>query len=160
MTNEDRIIGIHPNTNGFGFVILNEKGEILDYGITTVRPIKNDKCMLKIKELVGYYNPSIIILEDYRNSNKSKRVKDLIKRIELNLKSTVKISKYSKEQIKGIFEIFGARNKFEISQKIAEMYPEFKSKLPHKRKPWLPENYYQGLFDAMTLVLVYQYLND
>jgi len=40
MNNEDVIMGIHPNTNGFGFVVLNEKSELLDYGITTIRPIK------------------------------------------------------------------------------------------------------------------------
>ena len=50
--------------------------------------------------------------------------------------------------------------KQDASQKISEIYPELKTKLPNKRKPWEPENYYQGIFDALALVLTHQYLND
>jgi len=158
--NEGTLIAIHPNATGFGYVILNEKGEILDSGITTIRPAKNDKCIEKINEVVCYYQPSILILEDYENSIKSDRVKELIKRICNCVTAGIKIFKYSRDQVKDTFELFGARNKYEISQKISEIYPELKTKLPNKRRPWEPENYYQGLFDAMALVFTHQYLND
>lgn len=55
---------------------------------------------------------------------------------------------------------FGAKNKYEISKKIAEAYPQLNSKLPEKRKAWETENYYQGIFDAMALILTHYYLND
>lgn len=151
------MIAIYPNTMGFGFVILTEKGEILDFGITTVRPIKNDICIEKIKEIVCYYKPRILILEDYENSIKSERIKELIRSICECKEHQFKINKYTREQVKDTFEIFGAKNKYEISQKIAEAYPQFKTKLPNKRKPWEPENYYQGIFDAMALVLTHLY---
>lgn len=154
------MIAIYPNTMGFGYVILTEKGEILDYGITTVRPIQNDKCIEKIKEVVCYYEPEILIIEDYRNSIKSERVKELIHNIDDCSKKQFKVFKYTKEQVKDTFEVFGAKNKFEISRKIAEAYPQFKSKLPDKRKPWEPENYYQGIFDAMALVLTHLFLTE
>jgi Holliday junction resolvasome RuvABC endonuclease subunit len=154
------IMAIHPNTMGFGYVILTEEGEILDYGITTVRPIKNEKCIEKILELINYYKPKTLILEDYLTSIKSERIKELTKKISKNLNDNLLILKYTKDQIKDTFEIFGARNKYEISKKIVEVFPQFKTKLPDKRKPWEPENYYQGLFDAMALVLTYMYLND
>ncbi|GAB3430764.1 hypothetical protein [Niabella aquatica] len=160
MKNRKRIIAIHPNTLGFGFVILSEKGEIIDYGITTVRPVSNSTCVKRINEMIKYYTPEILLVEDYESSSKSPRIKKLISELSHNIYAEVKVIKYSREQVKGIFEIFGARNKYEISLKIAEVYPELKSKLSHKRKPWEPENYYAGLFDAMALVITYQYLND
>lgn len=158
--NEETLIAVYPNTTGFGYVILNEKGEILDYGITVVRPIKNDKCMEKIREVVSYFQPSILILEDYENSIKSDRVKELIKEISNCVTTDIKSYKYTRVQVKDTFELFGARNKYEISQKISEIYPELKTKLPNKRRPWEPENYYQGIFDAMALILTHQYLSD
>lgn len=157
--NEEKIIAIHPNTMGFGYVAINEKGEILDYGMISVRPIRNDKCLNKIRDMLLYYQPEILILEDYRNSNKSERIKKLLKSISTE-NDNLKIFRYSKEQIKNTFEVFGARNKYEISKKISEAYPQLKSKLPEKRRLWEPENYYQGIFDAMALVLTHHYLND
>lgn len=158
--NEETMIAIYPNTLGFGYVVLNDKGEILDYGIVSVRPVQNEKCLTKINEIACYYQPQILILEDYKNSIKSERIKELIKRISACTKCNMKIFKYTREQVKDTFELFGARNKYEISKKISEAYPQLKSKLPDKRKPWEPENYYQGIFDAMALVLTHHYLND
>lgn len=45
-------------------------------------------------------------------------------------------------------------------QLLGKLTPQLKSKLPDKRKPWEPENYYQGIFDALALVLTHQYLED
>ncbi len=157
---DTRTISIHPNTIGFGYVILNEKGEIIDCGIVSIRPINNNKCIKKICEIVTYYQPNILIVENPENSNKSERVKKLIKQICEGGKNRFKIFKYTKAEVLNTFEIFKAKNKFEISRKISEVYPELKSKLPEKRKVWEPENYYQGIFDAMALVLTHYYLTE
>lgn len=158
--NDERMIAIYPNTLGFGYVVLNDKGEILDYGLVAIRPVRNNKCLDRIHEMILYYQPQILILEDYENSNKSERVRILLKDICEYGEDSIKIFKYSREQIRNTFDVFGARNKYEISKKISEAYPQLKSKLPEKRKAWEPENYYQGIFDAMSLVLTHQYLSD
>ena len=160
MRRDGTIIAIHPNTSGFGYVILNEKGEVLDYGVSVIRPIQNNKCINKIQEILRYYKPNTLLIEDHEHSNKSDRVKELMQQIAHGVYPDTKIIRYTKKQIRDTFEIFGAANKFEIAKKIVEAYPQFKSKLPHKRKPWQAENYYQGLFDALTLVLTHQYLSD
>lgn len=159
MINE-KMLAVYPNTNGFGYVILSNKGEVLDYGITTVRPIKNEKCIERILVLVRYFKPNILILEDYENSIKSLRIKELTKKICEELNHNLVVFKYTREQVKDTFELFGARNKYEISKKIVEIYPQFNTKLPGKRKIWESENYYQGIFDSLALVLTHQYLND
>jgi hypothetical protein len=156
--NGETLISIYPNTMGFGFVILNEKGEILDYGVVSIHPADNEKCFKRIQEIIVYCQPRIIILEDYQKSNKSPRIEKLIKNIYDVNRGKSKIHMFSKQQIKDTFEIFGAKNKYEISRKIVEVYPQLKTKLPDKRKAWEPENYYQGIFDALSMVLVYQYI--
>lgn len=158
--NKERIFSIYANTMGFGFVVLSDRGEILDYGVVSVRPVCNDVCLKRIKEIISYFQPEILIVEDYEKSHKSVRVKKLIDKICEYGKDGLKVFKYSREQIRNTFDVFGARNKYEISKRISEAYPQLKSKLPEKRRTWEPENYYQGIFDAMSLVLTHYYLND
>ncbi len=158
--NDDRIISIYPNTVGFGYVILSHKGEILDYGVVTVQPPENNKCLIRISQIIAYYEPKILIIEDPIKSNKARRIKKLIIKLCDLTKNKMTVYQYSKRQIRDTFEVFGAKHKFEISRKISEMYPELKTKLPEKRKLWEPENYYQGIFDAMSLVFTHLYLTD
>jgi len=154
----EKIISVYINTIGFGYVILNN-GEILDYGMVTVRHAQNSRGFCKINEIAEYYQPNILILEEFENSKKSERVKKLIKSLYDYWKDKIKIYIYSRRQVKDTFQIFGARNKFEIGRRIVEIYPQLKAKLPDKRKPWEPENYYQGIFDAMALIFAHQYLD-
>jgi len=156
----EKTISIYANLVGFGFVIINSSGEIVDFGVVSYRSVQNEKCFRKVKEIIVYYHPETLILEDYQDSHKSDRVKKLIDMISGYNNNNTKIYKYRREQIRQTFEIFGARNKFEISRRISEIYPQLKSKLPEKRRMWEPENYYQGIFDAMSLYLTHQYLND
>ncbi len=151
------IIAIYPNTLGFGYVIINNKGEIRDYGVISVRPVNNRKCLDKINELIEYHNPRTLLLEDYNRSRKSRRIRKLNKQLYEEWKQKINVCRYTREKIRDTFEIFGAKNKYEIDRKIVEAYPQFKTKLPDKRKPWEPENYYQGLFDALALLISYQY---
>jgi len=155
--NNKTIIAIYPNTLGFGYVIINHKGEIQDFGIVPIRPVNNRKCMERINEMISYHNPQILILEHHSHSRKSARIKNLNKLLYEKWKGDISVYRYTREQVRETFEIFGAKNKYEINQKIVEVYPQFKTKLPDKRKPWEPENYYQGLFDALALLLSYQY---
>lgn len=70
----EKIMSVYINTIGFGYVVLND-GEILDYDVVSICPVQNDKCITKINEIACYYLPGILILEDYKKSNKSERVK-------------------------------------------------------------------------------------
>lgn len=155
--NNKTIIAIYPNTLGFGYVIINNKGEIWDFGIVPIRPVSNRRCMERINEIISYHNPQILILEHHNNSRKSARIKKLNKQLYEEWKEYVSVYRYTQQQVRETFEIFGAKNKYEINQKIVEAYPQFRTKLPDKRKPWEPENYYQGLFDALALFISYQY---
>ncbi len=63
----------------------------------------------------------------------------------------IKISRYSRSDIRDCFALYGAQNKIEIAQAIAERLPEFRPKVPPPRKPWVTENFHMGLFDAAAL---------
>jgi hypothetical protein len=47
----------------------------------------------------------------------------------------------------------GAKNKDEIARMIAKRFPELRSSLPPRRKPWMPEDERMATFDAAALAL-------
>ena len=70
------------------------------------------------------------------------------------------MKEYSHEQIQFVFEQFKARTKHEIASIITEWLPQFKSKMPPIRKPWMCEDYHMGMFDALALAITHFYLSD
>jgi len=150
---------LYPNTFGVGFVICEGPKEILDYGIKKVRPISHHKYMKKVKWLLDFCKPDIILLLDYKSRKISKRQKRIIDEIvQLAHASNLNLKSYSRSQIKQTFLIFNAKTKYDIAMVILNWYPELKNKEPHKRLPWMAEHYQMVVFDTFSLMLTHYYL--
>lgn len=150
---------LYPNTFGVGFVICEGPKEILDFGIKKVRPISHHKYMKKVKWLLDYCKPDIVLLLDYKARKISKRQKRIIDAIvQLSHAQNLNLKTYSKSQIKQTFLSFKAKTKYDIAMVVLNWYPELKDKAPHKRLPWMAEHYQMGVFDAFALMLTHYYL--
>lgn len=150
---------LYPNTFGVGFVICENPKEILDYGIKKVQPISHHKYLKKVKWLLDYCKPDIVLLLDYKArklSNRQKRIIDAI--VQLSHAKNLNLKTYSRSQIKQTFLSFKAKTKYEIAMVILNWYPELRDKEPHKRLPWMAEHYQMGVFDAFALMLTHYYL--
>ena len=150
---------LYPNTFGVGFVICEGPKEILDYGIKKVHPISHHKYMKKVKWLLDYCKPDIVLLLDYKArkiSNRQKRIIDDI--VQLSHVNNLNLKTYSRSQIKQTFSSFNAKTKYEIAMVILNWYPMLKDKAPHKRLPWMAEQNQMGVFDAFALMLTHYYL--
>lgn len=150
---------LYPNTFGVGFVICESPKEILDYGIKKVQPISHHKYLKKVKWLLDYCKPDVVLLLDYKArklSNRQKRIIDAI--VQLSHAKNLNLKTYSRSQIKQTFLSFNAKTKYEIAMVILNWYPELKDKAPHKRLPWMAEHYQMGVFDAFALMLTHYYL--
>ena len=152
-------LALYPNTFGVGYVICENPKEILDYGLKKVYPICHHKYMKKIKWLLEYCKPDIVLLLDYKArkiSNRQKKIIDEI--IRLAHAKNLNLKKYSRSQIKQTFSSFNAKTKYEVAMVILNWYPMLKDKTPHKRLPWMAEHYQMGVFDAFALMLTHYYL--
>jgi len=159
--NDKFTLAFFPNAKGFGFAFMQNALTLKDYQIVTSRPISNSTLMNRIRDYIDYYEPDIVILEDYnyKQSYKSKRVKKLIDTISEYAKTRkIKIVFYSREQIKFVFSEFNAKTKYEISKVISENIPKLKKLLKPKHKIWEPEPYAQGIFDAVSLGITHYFL--
>ena len=157
-------IALYPNSKGFGYAVIEHPVLFLDYGIATIRPINNASILKRVKRMIEFYKPETIIIPTTKGkfSVKSNRVKELLNDIVEHVTSLdeqeIDCYHYSREDIRNVFQQFGAVNKFEIAMKIIDWFSEFETRMPRYRRPWMSEDYNMGMFDAISLILTHRYL--
>jgi Holliday junction resolvasome RuvABC endonuclease subunit len=129
----------------------------VDWGVKTVQGNKNANSLVKVEELITYYQPGVLVLEDTEDSRRSVRIKTLSRKI-IAMAATLKVSVrlFSQEQVRRTFFADGKGTKHAIAEIVAQRFPEeLASRLPPKRKPWMSEHYQMDIFDAVALALVF-----
>ncbi|UPT68012.1 MAG: crossover junction endodeoxyribonuclease RuvC [Sphingobacteriales bacterium JAD_PAG50586_3] len=153
---------LYPYTKGFGYAILETPLTPIDYGVVRVRNQYHALSLLRrIEKLVDFYRPVVVLVQDYYYANKTTRAKKLIEGIvTIANHKNIKIYQYSRQQVKDVFETFGATNKFLIAGKIAEAIPSVAHRTPKPRKLWMMEDHNMPMFDAISLALTHNYLME
>lgn len=160
---EQIILSLYPNSIGFGYAILTNALTVINSQVVQVRPISNSHALKRIKELIDYYEPKIVVIEDYLGvgSRKSKRIQKMIDAIEhYGAKKNLKTHKYSRADIRFVFSNFNAHTKYEIACVIAENIKSMEYKLMKPRKISESEKYMAGAFDAVSLGITHFYMVD
>ena len=158
----EQVLGFFPNTIGFGFAYFREVQELTDYGMVRISPMSNEKCLERMIKIIKKHNPSVIVLPAHKGklNLKSRRVQNLINKISTYAqKNEIVIHHYSRDRIRFAFEDFKVVTKHEIAGQIAKFFPHLQRVLPPKPKCYIPEKYYQGMFDAISLALTHNFLS-
>ena len=153
------VLSIYPTTRGYAYVLFEGPESPYDWGVRDIRKRpKNDGTLESIRALVDRYHPDQIVIEDYaeKGSRRSVRIRTLYRML-LHFAETehIEVSRIAKKDIRAVFEVAGARTKYEIAQVIARQIPAFTHRLPRLRKLWMNEDPRQGLFDAATLGVIF-----
>lgn len=157
------VFAVYPNANGFGFVYMENARKLIDYGSVRINPISNSKIVGRIKRSLEYLRPSVVVVQNPEglSSRTGSRVDRLVKKIsEYATTENLKVIQYSRDQIREVFEQFGATTKYEISQVLLTEFKELETKSPKKRTLWTSEDRNMAIFDALSLALTWYYLND
>ncbi len=157
------VLGIDPAPRGFGFALFETPHEPLDWGVCEVRFQKNRRCFEKIRKMILCYEPEVVVIENWRGrgSRRDKRICRLLDEIHRFLQIRgIRVFRYSRSDIQGVFEQFGVRTKFGIAKMICERLPVFQRRLPPERKPWMCEDARMHIFDAVSLVVTYYFLEE
>lgn len=158
--NKQTVLALYPNRHGVAYALFNSPKELIEYGIGNIQPVNNKKAIKKIKQYIDYYNPDVIVIRNINDlkAKKSKRISKLINAICREARAQkLEVHTYTRTQIKEVFKQFGVTTKYQISQKIIEWFNELKAYEFPKRKKWMAENYNAGIFDAVSLAVVYWY---
>lgn len=135
--------------------------DLVDYGVITVKPLRNPPIVKRIRNFIETFKPELVILEDTECalSKRGKRVHRLLAAIEKQATTSgITVRKYPLEQVRTVFEDFGAFNKCEIARLIIKWLPELKAREPKPRRLWMAEDYNMGIFDAIALSLTHFYV--
>jgi Holliday junction resolvasome RuvABC endonuclease subunit len=154
---EIRVLAIHPNHRGFGFVVFEWGERLIDWGLKTAKDDTNTQCMKVIENLIELYTPDVIVIEDVvaRSTRRGPRVKNLIRRISrLATQKRIQCIRFSRAKI---METFAGtlRNKYQVANIIAAKLPELARRLPKPRKAWMPEDPRMSIFGATALALTF-----
>jgi len=167
MSQEERkcniVYAIYPNANGFGYVYTENARKLIDYGVVRISPISNRKVMERIRKSFAYLRPTIVVLQDPEGkfARTGSRVQRLVEKIEAYAKEeNLAVVKYSRDQIREVFEQFGAVTKYEIAQLLLTEFKELEQRTPKKRSLWVTEDRNMAIFDALSLAETWYYLNE
>ncbi len=156
MNTNDRIVSINPTSHGFGFAVFEDEATLVDWGHAHVRPAAHSKCMERMAELLSWYSPQVLIVEDTQDklSRRGERVKALIQDIaSFADRSRLKVVQIPTTLVNTTFSLSGYINKMDIAQIIATHYPELKFQVPPPRRLWMSEDERMSIFSAVALAL-------
>jgi Holliday junction resolvasome RuvABC endonuclease subunit len=162
MTQENPVLlALYPSSVGMGYACLQIPDQLLDFGIATIKPMLNGKLLSRAERFMEYYKPKVILLKEKHSSKNSKRNDNLIDALaSLSYEKNIQVYRYTREQIKDVFEIFGARSKYEMAQRIIKMLPDLEHRSPKMKKWYEKEDYNMVLFDAVSLAVTHTYLTE
>jgi hypothetical protein len=153
--NPERILALHVTSRGFAYCIFEGPGELADWGIKRVQANeKNRNCLARVEHLIARYDPHAIVFEDTDETGgrRSARVKHLLRSIEkLADRQSLDTYCYPWQVVFDVFKDGKPHTRHDIAKMIAVILPTIKKRLPQKRKPWLPMDPRQALFDAAAL---------
>lgn len=157
------ILSIFPNYKGFGYVCLQQPNALIDYGVVTISPFSASKLKERFAKTLEYLKPTILILRDctHQKGNRSERVVSFLQDVKgLARSKAMPVFEYTREDIKSIFFEHNASTKFEIAKVLSEQFPELRRYLPKPRAFYEHEDYYQVMFDALSLVAAHRYFEN
>jgi len=152
-----RVLAIHPEHRGFGFVVMEGARMIVDWGTKTDR--RNDGgCVLrKIEKLVGQYRPDVVLLKERSRSNnrRSARIQTLCERIEaVCCRLRVKIHRVPERKIEALFSPFG-ETKQDRALAVIYKLPELRRCFPRRPTAGSGEDDRMKVCDSAVLALTF-----
>ena len=160
-TRKDRdllLLAIYPTSRGFGFVVFEGRNRTIDWGVKDARGDKNRKLIAKIEELVSWYRPEMLVLENARGatSRRAERIRQLhLQLVELAKTRKIALRQFTRSDIRAAFASRNASTKYEIADAVSQELPDLAPWLPPPKKIWMSEDRWLGMFDAASLALTF-----
>ncbi len=155
------VLAVAPVSRGIGYAIFEDPKTLLDWGVKQARVNKDTVCQRHVESLISFYQPDILVLENFEDDTNRQRVAALNDKLSVLATYTgVEIERLSRDNVKGVFSQFGSSTKIGVAKTITGWLPELRVKMPRYRKPWMNEDHSMAMFEAVALVLSYYYINS
>ena len=150
------MLAVFPSSRGFGYAVFEGPKSLVDWGVKGVRTTqKNFESLRKIRELLAFYRPDVLVLEDYEGpgSRRAKRIQTLINLMAAHAhQEGMATAFFSRGEVRACFGLIAKR---QIAEAIARKFPELEPRLPPVRKIWMSEDRRMSMFDAVSLAVTF-----
>jgi len=162
MTDDRLVLGLHPSTRGFGWVLFEKRFAPLDWGVVEKRTgTKNVQCLFAIGQILERYKPDVLSLEDYETPPRSPRIRQLCRSVVSTAEGrNIEVCIYGRAEIGGVFAQWNAASRYEIARVIAQRIAPFRARLPKARAAWDNEKPGMSLFNAAAVATAHYVLDD
>jgi len=152
------VLGLHPSSRGFGWVLLERPGVPFDWGAAQIfGSKKNSRAMIRIEKLFDKYNPAVLCLEQFDRtpSRRTARIRNLYRRIvDAGNARGLEVRIYDRTQIAAALGA-ASSTRDDIAATVAERLPALRPRLPRSRKPWDNERPTMAMFSAASCALTH-----
>tara|TARA_R110002051_G_scaffold154470_3_gene226624 strand:+ start:840 stop:1340 length:501 start_codon:yes stop_codon:yes gene_type:complete len=154
-----RVLGLHPTTRGFGWVVFEGVFKPVDWGLVSARGDKNAVCLRRLKRLLDRFEPEVLVLEafDPDTTRRARRIARLCgAMLQIADDRGVESIIYCRADIRAAFAAVKATTRRQIAEAVARHLEPFRHRLPPPRRPWESEDAREALFAAAAVVLTHQ----
>jgi hypothetical protein len=153
-------LDLHPGR--FGYVVLEDSTELLDWGIRRnyrgTKPWRTVLIQKRLSSLLDQWEPTLVLMNEAMNdatrfSSGIRRVVTVIRKEARHRKLPVRV--VDKQEVKTAFGVGQQITKYETASLLAEKIPALHWELPPKRKIWESEHYRMSIFTAAALAIAY-----
>ena len=137
------------------FAVFEGPERLVDWGVAYIGEKSKHMLAERVESLFWRYIPDLIVLEapQGNGSRRGLRAKNFLHRIEVFARSkALPLRKVSRGDVNLAFR-GTAKNKQQIAEAIARLFPELEEGLPDARKPWESETERMNIFDAISFAL-------
>lgn len=148
------VLAARATARGFGWVLFEGPLAPADWGIVAARGDTSARAMRRFEKLLNQYHPATIVLEKPGKERKgvSGRVR-LLSQTMLGFAENrdIDVSIYTRSEVSIVVTGDEEATRHGVAQAVAAQLPILRHRMPPKRKPWLPEDDRQSLYDAAAL---------
>jgi hypothetical protein len=144
-----RILAVDPASRGLGYVVLEGKDKLIEWGFRNARGNKDAQRIAYVEMLLSRYKPDVLILEEFGGRQRSPRIQKITDAFaKVASDWGTQIHRIPRKTVRATFSL---RNKYDIAGVLADHFPELKPLCPPRRKIWKSEDPRINIFDALAL---------
>ncbi len=153
----ERLLALDPASFGFGYAVLEYAPlRLVAWGTTDCRR-DDGSALAAVKELLVDYQPTALVMPDWRrvaHPFRKDALEEFIEAIaEVLSAPTPDVLICAPQDVRAHFEPLGARSKQEIAEFLADEFPELHAILPLPRENSDREHRAMTVFDALAMAL-------
>jgi hypothetical protein len=156
-----RVLAIDPFHRGIAFAVFEGPESLAGFGLKYAPGHDAPKRMLRLSELLAFYQPDLLIIEDYhvRGARHRTTARRFVEQAAMfATHQGVRVETISRDNV---LSVFGRRaSKFDIGLALTSRFPELRDRLPKKRKIWEAERERTNFFDAVALAWAFLHPRD